>query len=132
MKHLVTVARVLLGLGFCVFGANILFPFLPQPPFPPESPAMQYMMVMGPSHFMAVVGVCQLLGGALVLFGGTAPLGLIILAPILVNIVLFHVLLMGGEGVVPGIVFSALEIFLIYAYRAHFKPLLSTTAKPVL
>ena len=58
------------------------------------------------------------------------PLGLAILSPILVNILAFHVLLMGGEGLAPGVVFAALAGFLIYAYRAHFRGLLTTRARP--
>jgi hypothetical protein len=79
---------------------------------------------------MKVVGVFQLVGGLLVLSGGIAPLGLAFLAPVLVNILVFHIFLMGGEGLAPGLVFSALEIFLLYAYRDYFVPLLTTRAKP--
>ncbi len=130
MKIATLTVRVLLGLGFMVFGLNIMHPFLPQPPPVPGSLPAQYMAVMFPTGYMTVVGFFQFLGGALVLFGGTAPLGLVILAPILVNVLLFHICLMSGEGIAPGLVFSILEIFLIYAYRNHFRPLLSTTAKP--
>lgn len=130
MKFAFVIARVLLGAGFIVFGLNILFPFLPQPPFPENSLPMQFMMVAGPTGWMKIVGLFQIIGGALVAFGGTAPLGLLILAPILVNIVIFHVLLMGGEGVAPGLVFSALEAFLLYGYRKHYASILLATAKP--
>ena len=132
MKIATVIARTLLGAGFIVFGLNILFPFLPQPPFPENSLPMQFMMIAGPTGWMKIVGVFQILGGALVAFGGTAPLGLLILAPILVNILIFHALLMGGEGLAPGVVFSALELFLMYAYRKHYASILMTDAKPSL
>lgn len=131
MKIAIIGSRVLLGLGFVVFGLNILFPFLPQPP-PPSDGSMvaNFMAAFGPSHWMSLVGVFQLVAGALVLFGGTAPLGLALLAPVLVNILAFHVLLMGGEGIAPGLVFTILEVFLLYAYRNHFSGLFTTKAKP--
>jgi putative oxidoreductase len=128
MKIATIICRVLLGLGFTVFGLNILHPFLPQPPPVEGSLAAQYMTVMMPTHWMSVVGLFQLVGGVLVLIGGTAPLGLALLAPVLVNILAFHICIMGGEGIVPGLVFSVLEIFLIYSYRSYFKPLFTTKA----
>src|SRR3954464_3591796 len=131
MRFAVLICRLLLGLGFTIFGLNILHSFLPQPPLLEGSSPAQFMMVMGPSHWMTVVGLLQLVGGLLVLCGGTTPLGLVLLAPVLVNILLFHILLMGGEGIMPGLVFSLLEIFLIYAYRNHFLPLFTTKARPV-
>lgn len=130
MKIATTVSRFLLGLGFVVFGANILHPFLPQPPMPEGSLPMQFMAVMGPTHWMALVGLVQLLGGALVLAGRTAPLGLTLLAPVLVNILAFHAFLMGGAGIAPGLVFTALELFLLYSYRGYFAPLLTVSAAP--
>ena len=128
MKIAVTAVRILLGLGFTVFGANIIHPFLPQPPM--SGLPLQFMTVMGPTHWMTLVGVFQLVGGLLVLAGGTAPLGLALLAPVLVNILAFHTLLMGGEGIAPGAVFTVLELFLLWAYRDHFAPLFATDAKP--
>jgi putative oxidoreductase len=130
MKIAVLVSRILLGLGFTVFGLNIIHPFLPQPPFPENSLPLQFMTVMGPTHYMTVVGVFQLLGGVILLSGRLVPLGLALLAPVLVNILVFHFLLMNGEGVAPGLVFSAFELFLIYAYWGHFKSLFTVHAKP--
>jgi putative oxidoreductase len=130
MKIAVIVCRFLLGLGFTVFGLNIIHSFLPQPPIPEGSNMAIFMNLMVPTHYMLVVGLFQFIGGILVLIGGTAPFGLVLLAPVLVNILCFHIFLMGGEGLVPGLVFTSIEIFLIYAYRNHFKPLFTTHAKP--
>ena len=130
MKIAIAICRFLLGIGFMIFGANILCPFLPQPPPAEGSLAAQFMSVMGPSHWMALVGVVQLVGGLLVLVGRTAPLGLVFLGPVLVNILAFHLCLMGGEGIAPGLVFSLLEIFLIYSYRGYFRQLFTANASP--
>ena len=130
MKIATTVSRFIMGLGFVVFGANIVHPFLPQPPIPEGSLPAQFMTVMGPTHWMTLVGVVQLAGGALVLLGRTAPLGLTLLGPVLVNILAFHVLLMGGAGIAPGLVFSVLELFLLYSYRSYFAPIFTISAEP--
>jgi uncharacterized membrane protein YphA (DoxX/SURF4 family) len=131
MKIAVTICRFILGLGFVVFGANILHPFLPQPPMPPGL-AAQFVGVMVPTHWMTVVGLFQVVGGALVLFGGTAPIGLTLLGPVLVNILTFHICLMAGSGIAPGLVFTILEVFLIYSYRGYFAPLFTLSASPTL
>jgi putative oxidoreductase len=130
MKIAVVIVRILLGLGFTVFGLNILFPFLPQPPMEAGSLAAQFFTVMVPTHWMAVVGLFQLVGGLLVLSGRAAPLGLALLAPVLVNILSFHLFLEHGTGIGAGLVFSVLEGFLIYAYRGYFAPLFAMNAVP--
>ena len=128
MKIAIAISRFILGLGFVVFGLNILHPFLPQPPMPEGSLPVQFMGVMGPSHWMALVGLFQVFGGVFVLLGQTAPIGLTLLGPVLVNILAFHILLMGGAGIAPGLVFSALELFLIYSYRSYFAPIFTINA----
>lgn len=129
MKIAVIICRTLLGLGFVVFGSNILHPFLPMPTPPEGSLSARFGAVMFATHWMMVVGLFQLVGGILVILGRTAPLGLALLAPVLVNILCFHIFIQNGEGIAPGVVFSALEIFLIYAYRAHFAGIFTTGAK---
>jgi uncharacterized membrane protein YphA (DoxX/SURF4 family) len=131
MKVVALICRILLGLMFVVFGANILHPFMPMTPPPAGSLPAQFMGVMAPTGWMHHVGFFQFLGGLLVLIGGTAPLGLCILGPIIVNILIFHVLLTGGHEIGPGIVAAILEIILIYAYRANFAGIFTYKAKPV-
>jgi len=131
MKIVALICRILLGLMFVVFGANGIHPFIPMGPMPPAgSPPAQFMGVMMPSGWMHHVAFFQILGGLLVLIGGTAPLGLVILGPILVNILLFHILLTGGQGIAPGLIATLLEIILIYAYRNNFAGIFSYKAKP--
>jgi uncharacterized membrane protein YphA (DoxX/SURF4 family) len=89
MKIAILIGRVLLGVGFIIFGLNILHPFMTSPPPPEGSLAAQFVTVMVPSHWIGLVGVLQLLGGLLVAIGRTAPLGLVLLGPILVNILAF-------------------------------------------
>lgn len=130
MKAATLIVRVLMGLGFVIFGLNILHPFLPQPPMPEGTPMTQFVMVMASSGWMKLIGFFQLLGGLLVLSGRMAPLGLTILGGVLVNILATHWFLQNGEGIAPGLVFSAFELFLIYAYRKNFAGIFSTSAQP--
>ena len=128
MNYIIIGSRILLGVGFIIFGTNILFPFLPMPSLDPGSYPEQFLNVMGPSGYMSFVGLIQLIGGGFVLSGRLTPLGLALLAPILVNILAFHIFLEGGKGMGAGLVFSALEIFLIYSYRSYFSQIFTAKA----
>ena len=132
MKYLYLFCRILLGLMFVVFGANILHPFMPMQPPPAGSPAAQFMGVMFSTGWMHHIGFFQVLGGLLVLIGGTLPLGLCILGPIIVNILIFHTVIMGGQGIGPGLFATVLEIILIYGYRANFAGIFTYKATPTL
>jgi putative oxidoreductase len=126
MKILAIVCRVLLGLVFVVFGLNILHPFMPVQPMPEQVNA--FMAIMAPSGWLKAIGAFQVLGGLLVLYSGTVPLGLVILCPITVNILLFHLCLMGGSGILPGILTAIFELILISRYRANFAGILTAQA----
>ena len=131
MKIVAIICRILLGLLFVVFGLNGFLHFIPMQMPPAGSPAAQFMGVMVPSGWMSVQWALQILGGLLVLIGGTAPLGLVILGPIIINILLFHSLLVGGHGIGAGALAAVLEIVLIYAYRANFAGIFTSKAAPL-
>src|SRR2546423_15119213 len=122
MKILTIIARVLLGLGFVVFGSNAFLHFIPMPPIP-QTLAGDFTRVFIASGYVYVIGVLQVIGGLLLLIGRFVPLGLTILGAIIVNIWLFH-LLMAPEGIPPAIVVTALELFLLWRYRGAFAGLL--------
>ncbi len=131
MKIVALICRILLGLIFVVFGANILHAFLPPQPMPPaDSLAGHFFAAFGSSGWIKVVGLFQLLGGILVLIGGTAPLGLCFLAPVLVNILCFHLLLTGGVGISIGLVATILWLVVLYAYRGNFAGIFTAKATP--
>ena len=123
-----TVARILLGLVFLVFGLNYFVPFLPTPPM--EGPAAAFAGALFATGYMfpLIKGV-EVLAGALLLAGRFVPLALLLLAPIVVNIAAFHVFLTPGE-VGMSAVFVALLAFLGYAYRGSFRGALDPNARP--
>src|SRR6201991_4238376 len=118
MRIVATIARYLLALVFLVFGLNGFLHFIPQPP--PESElAQQYFTVLFTSHYLVAVFALQLIAGGLFLFPRTTPLALTIIAPIIVNILLFHGL-MDPAGIVPGLVVTALWFVVYWYFRAAF------------
>jgi putative oxidoreductase len=121
MKILTIIARVLLGLGFVVFGSNAFLQFIPMPPIP-QTLAGDFTRVFINSGYATVIGALQLISGLLVLIGRFVPLALTVLGAIIFNILVFHAL-MAPEGFPPALVFTALELFLVWRYREAFIPL---------
>ncbi len=121
MSKVIVGVRVLLGFMFFFFGLNGILHFLPAPPMP-DNDAARLSAILMHSHWMTFVALLQVIGGLLLLVGRYVPLGLVILAPIIVNILLFH-LLLAPKGVVPGLLTALLEVFLLWAYRRSFRSL---------
>ena len=128
MKVAVMIVRVLVGLVFVVFGANAFLNFIPSPPLPANA-AGQFVTALISSHYFAVVGAAQLLGGLLLLINRYVPLGLTILGPVVVNILSYH-FFMDPPGIPRAIVAAALWFFLFYAYREYFSSLFVQRAVP--
>ena len=134
MKVLVIICRVLLGLVFVVFGLNGLHQFMPGAMPPRGNPLGDFVGIFHDTGWAQVVSAFQLIGGLLVWFGGTVPLGLCILCPITVNILLFHILFHATAiGMfAPGLMVTLLEIVLLWAYRGSFAGVWTTKATPTL
>jgi uncharacterized membrane protein YphA (DoxX/SURF4 family) len=122
MKIATIIVRLLLGLMFVVFGLNFFLNFIPAPP-PKPGLAADYSKVFAASGYMYVVGAMQLLSGLLLLIGRFVPLALTILAAMIFNILVFHVL-MAPEGLPPAVVVTILELFLVWSYRDRFAGIL--------
>jgi uncharacterized membrane protein YphA (DoxX/SURF4 family) len=119
-----TIARILMGLGFTVFGLNGFFHFIPEPKNAmPEAAAAFAGALMKTGYMFPLIMGTQLLVGILLLINRFVPLALLLIAPILVNIIAFHACLQPA-GLPPGLVLTALELYLAWCYRDAFRPLL--------
>lgn len=126
MKVAVAIARILVGVVFVFFGSNAFLHFLNAPL--PEGVAGQFIGALFASHYVVVVGACQVIGGALLLAGRYIPLGLTILGPVVANILLYH-LLMSMVGFPIALVVAALWAFLMWRYRKNFAGLFVAKAE---
>jgi len=123
MKHLPTVAGALLGLMFVAFSLMFLTGQVPEQEPPPEgSPPALFMGAVGPTGYMTFVKVLELAGGLLVLLPKTRNLGLLVLGPIIVNILAFHVFITNGKDLFNPIlmVICVLALFLVWTERRAF------------
>jgi uncharacterized membrane protein YphA (DoxX/SURF4 family) len=127
MKIATDVARYLLGAVFFAFGLNGFLNFIKLPPMPPEAGEFLGAMVKT-GYLMTVVKLTEVVCGSLLLSGLFVPLALVLLAPVVVNIVLFHLYLTPPSDAVSAYVFLALHLFLLWSYRTYYKPLFTMKA----
>ena len=120
MKYVPLASRLLLGLIFLVLGANGILHFLPMPL--PTGDALTWYGIMASHGWMSFVGVVSIIGGLLLLVGRFVPLALVLLAPVIVNILLYHALLW-PHGYILAIVAAVLEVILLIVYRRSFASL---------
>ena len=117
MKITSIIARFLLGLIFLVFGLNGFFHFIPMPP--PTGVAGQFMGALFVSQYLVVVFALQLIGAVLLLINRYVPLALTLLAPIIVNILLIHILML-PSGLALALVVTALWAVVFLSVRSAF------------
>lgn len=115
-------ARILLGLIFFVFGLNGFLNFIPTPEMPEHVQAFMGAL-MQTGYFFPVLKGTEVICGALLLAGFYVPLALTILAPIIIQIFLFHAV-MAPDGLIMAILIVALEIFLAWRHKAAFQGVL--------
>lgn len=124
-KILPLVVRFLIGAIFVVFGANKLLHFIPQPPLPAAAvPFITGLVASG--YMLTTLAIVEVIAGALLISGRFVPLALTILAPIIVNIALFHTVLAPAPGMVMFLL--AAELYLAWVYREAFRGLLRPVA----
>lgn len=121
MRKVVLVVRILMGVVFVFFGLNNILQFM-KTPLPPGDAGV-FLVILVTHKYMTFVALLQIVAGLLLLVGRYVPLALTILAPIIVNILLFHFTL-AHEGAAPGVLMALLELFLVWAYRLSFRGLL--------
>lgn len=119
MKNRIEVAaRIALGLIFVIFGLNGFFQFIPLP-LNPEKAQNMLMALAQTGYFFPLLKGLEVICGLLLLSGLFVPLALTVLAPIVVNIFLFHTVL-APQGAPLAITVLVLELVLAWSYRTRF------------
>ena len=125
MKKLTVVARWVAGTIFVVMGINGFIEFIPLADKSPEGAA--FLQALGRTgYFWPFEKGCEILFGALLLFNRWVVLAIEGLAPIIVNIILFH-LFLDLPGIPLALVVLTCEIILVIGYwKVHFGHYLKT------
>ena|SRR5271166_181316 len=117
------ILRSLMGLIFVVFGSNMFLHFLPNPPMPAAAMDL-FGALFKTGYFIPMIGATQVIAGVLLLTGMMVPFALVLIAPVVVNILMFHLFLAPG-GLPLAAIVVALEVILVWMHREAFAPLFS-------
>ena len=122
MNSKVTMAlRIILGLILIVFGANKFIGFMPSPELPEA--AGNFMGALASTGYMfPLIGAVEVIVGILLILNKWVPFAVVLLAPVAVNMVLFH-LKLAPVGIVPAALVAIINGFLIYVNWDKFKAL---------
>jgi putative oxidoreductase len=117
------VIRVLLGALLLFAGLNKIFGFAPNPPH--NDAATAFMGALATSGYMMnVVALVEILCGAAFVSGRFVALAAVVLAPVALNIVLFH-LMLDMSGSAPGLFVGAATIYLLAVNLPKYRDMLA-------
>lgn len=124
MKIAAIVVRVLMGLMFAFSAIVVLFKLVPQPELTGEIKTfMDGINATG--YMMTTIKVIELVCAAAFLSGRFVPLAAVVIFPININILLFHITL-APEGLLVAVLLMIGNLFLAWYYREKYKPLFTT------
>jgi putative oxidoreductase len=125
MRIATIIVRILLGLVYAFFAAVVLFHInLGEQPAPTGTAKTFMDGMMASVYLLPLIKITELLCGIALLIGIFAPLATVIIFPVSVNILMFH-LFVNTEGLPFAIFIILANLFLAYAYREKYKPMLS-------
>jgi hypothetical protein len=126
-RYLPVVVRYLMGLIFFVFGLNGFLQFIPTPPLPGGAGAFAGAL-LATGYMFPLLKTVEVVSGALLLGNRFVPLAVAMLAPVTINIFLFHTLLAPPSPLVFFILLG--DAYLAWSYRAAFRPMLAARVAP--
>lgn len=129
MTYLPHIAGALLGAIFLFASAAYFFNLVDAPPPPPGSAMAFFFAATAPTGFLAFVKAFELIGGVLVAIPATRRAGLLILGPIVINIIAFHVFIARDGMANPMfLLVVALPLYLAWVDRRAFQGFLRGSA----
>lgn len=118
MTTAIQITRILLGLILIIFPLNALFVKAFKPAMPEQAQALMTAFAQS-GYLLTFIQGTELLIGLLLVTGYFTPLAILLLLPISVNILLFH-LFLAPPVAGPGLLIFLMNIFLLYAHRTSF------------
>ena len=120
MKIITSIARILPGLIYLVFGLDYFLHFIPYEPHHTGRVAAFKAGLMGVGYFYPMIKSIQIVGGISLLINRYAPFFAVVLFPISINVFLYHTILV-PSGWWMGVLLLIPNLFLGYAYRHYYK-----------
>jgi len=115
-------ARIVLGLLLVVFGLNKFLQFMPMPEMP-ASAGLLMMALVKSGYIITITAIVEVVVGVLLLTNKYVALALLLLAPITVNILAFH-LVHDIAGIGGAALVTILNVFLFLANKDKYSGVL--------
>lgn len=128
MPRIVFVARIVLGSILLAFGLNYFVHFLPEMDMSEQGIGF-LIALLETGYVFPVIKTVEIVAGVLLIAGAFVPLALTLVAPVIVNIALYHLYLDSNGWWIAATV-TLLEVFLAVAYRDAFKGLFQVRTSP--
>ena len=109
-----------LAIAFFVFGLNFFFPFMPKQPTP-TGDAGTFIGVIYSTGFLKIVKILEIVFAILIAVKPTRALGLLLIAPIVINIFLYEIVMAHQPGI--GVALVAINALAIYFARDKYLPI---------
>jgi len=120
-KYLHHAVRIMLGALFFIMGLNGFFGFIPMEPMGGKAGAFLGALAET-GYFFPFLKVTEITAGGLLLAGFYVPLALLILAPVALNILMFH-LFLAPAGLLMAVGIWMMILYLAYIHRESYKHL---------
>ena len=127
-KILAAAPRVLFGVVLLLSGIAGLLHQIPEQKL--EGAAALYMTGLSGTYLFTLVKLTEVFAGVLLLSNRLVPLALVVIAPVLINIVGFH-LFYAPSGLAVPVLLLAAELALAWKHRAAFAPMFAARAVAV-
>ncbi|GGG93045.1 DoxX family membrane protein [Pedobacter zeae] len=125
MKITVIVIRVLLAAMYLFASISYFLNFMPKAPEMTAAQTTFMTGLMASVYLFPLIKITELIGGILLLINRTAPLATIIIFPVTLNIFLYTAFLAQPKDLPMSAVMLLFNLFLFYAYRAKYLPVVS-------
>jgi putative oxidoreductase len=124
MKIAVMIIRILVGLLLIMGSITFFFNLMKEQPKFEGGMKLFFDGIVASVYLMPVVKAIELLCGIAFVSGRFVPLATVVIFPITLNIVLVHGFL-DPKGLPAGLVLLLANLFLAYAYRKNYEPMLA-------
>jgi putative oxidoreductase len=121
MQKIKHIPAYLLAFVFVVFGANYFVHFMPMPPM--EGDPATYFTLMAGSGYMTIVKILEILIGIMLILPKTRALALVLIAPIVVNVLLFEVCIAKAPGI--GVVLLLVNAAGLYLNKEKYEGIMA-------
>lgn len=122
-RKILNILSVLFGLLLINGGLDKFFHYMPVPDDLPEAILKDNAAFAEISWLMPLAGFAEVLGGLLILFPKTRPLGALVVFPVMAGVLLTHIFT-APEGLPVALVIWAILLWIIYDNREKYLPLI--------